>query len=447
VYPNGSLQNAALPAGAAYSDTTYPLAAASATTGVRALEVTDPRSGEDYFVEYRSGTGIDAPAFYASGGLEWMGLGIGVRVLQARAGSESVVLKPVAVPAGSTRQLYLRQSETLKTRSGGVTFSIAQVAGSAAQVRVQLAAAGVTLPKPPAIHVTRLSGLDRYATAVSVSKAGYPTTAPVVYVATGSDYPDALAAAPAAAKQGGPLLLTTSSTLPAAVADEIKRLKPRTIVVVGGPGVVSPAVVSRLKTLVPGTIRLAGANRFETAAKVVRYAFPHADTAYVATGMNYPDALSASAAAGSIGAPVVLVKGTLPSLDATTKRLLGDLHVTSTVIAGSHAVVSSGIESSLRSLSQVKRFGGADRFETSQLINRYAFPAITRVYLATGSQFPDALSGAALAAQKHAPLYVVRPQCIPSGSLTDIKAAGATDITLIGSEGALSAAVFAGTRC
>jgi putative cell wall-binding protein len=344
---------------------------------------------------------------------------------------------------------------------------VVQIAGTSARVRVQLAAVGAVPPEPnppepnpqepnpqepqepnpTATHVSRLSGHDRYDTAVSVSKAGYPATAPVVYVATGSDYPDALAAAPAAAVQGGPLLLTTPTTLPTAVADEIKRLKPRKIVVVGGPGVVSPAVVSQLTTLVPGTIRLAGANRFETAAQVVRYAFPHADTAYVATGLNYPDALSASAAAGSIGAPVVLVKGTLPSLDATTKRLLGDLHVTSTVIAGSHAVVSSGIESSLRSLSQVKRFGGADRFETSQLINRYAFPTITRVYLATGSQFPDALSGAALAAQKHAPLYVVRPQCIPSGSLTDIKAAGATDITLIGSEGALSAAVFAGTRC
>ena len=60
--------------------------------------------------------------------------------------------------------------------------------------------------------VTRLSGADRYATAVAVAGAiGNPGT---VLLATGTNFPDALSAGPAAAHLGGAVLLTNGSTLP-----------------------------------------------------------------------------------------------------------------------------------------------------------------------------------------------------------------------------------------
>ena len=458
-YPGGSLVGVALPAGASHLDKTFTLQAASATSGVRALEVTDPRSGGHYFAEYRSGTGIDAAALYAAGD-EQLGLGIGLRVLEQRSNRSSAVLQAVPAAGEQYRQLYLRQGGSLAGRSGGVTFTAVGIGTTSMTVRVQLAGTGASSPAKnyqpsstatvtaePATTttVTRISGLDRYATAVAVSRAGYPSGAPVVYVATGANYPDALAAAPAAAMQGGPLLLTAAKTLPSNVAQEILRLKPAKLVVVGGTGVVSSAVFSRLKSLVPGTVRIGGVDRFDTARKVIRSAFSHSTLAYIATGMNYPDALSASAAAGSVEGPVVLVRGS--TLDSPTRTLLRDLGVTKTIIAGGRAVVSSGIETALRSFTSVKRYAGTDRFDTSRLINNGAFPTAKRVFLATGYQFPDALSGAALAAATASPLFVVKPTCIPAATSDEINSLKPSQLTLVGGTGALSKAVAAGVRC
>lgn len=89
----------------------------------------------------------------------------------------------------------------------------------------------------------------------------------------------------------------------------------------------------------------------------------------------------------------------------------------------------------------VKRLAGADRFQTSQLINRAAFRSATRTFLATGMQFPDALAGAALVGAKGASLYVVSATCLPGGSLDDIDASGTDQVTLGGGPGALSIAV------
>ena len=102
--------------------------------------------------------------------------------------------------------------------------------------------------------VTRLAGADRYATAAAVSRSSQPVGVPVAYIATGAGFPDALGAGPAAARQGGPLLLTASGSLPKATTDELRRLKPGRIVVVGGTAVVAPAVVSALAAYTSGSV-------------------------------------------------------------------------------------------------------------------------------------------------------------------------------------------------
>jgi putative cell wall-binding protein len=96
---------------------------------------------------------------------------------------------------------------------------------------------------------TRLAGADRYATAVAVSAATYPTHVTTLYVATGAAFADGLAAGPVAGLAGGPLLLVGRDTLPSVVSAEIRRLDPSTVVVVGGSGSVSEAVRSQIEGL------------------------------------------------------------------------------------------------------------------------------------------------------------------------------------------------------
>lgn len=97
--------------------------------------------------------------------------------------------------------------------------------------------------------VLRLAGPDRYSTAVAISKSAFPTPGvPIVYVASGTGFADALAGAAAAGHRGGPVLLTASSSMSPAVIAELKRLDPQRVVVLGGPAVVSSNVVKQIKT-------------------------------------------------------------------------------------------------------------------------------------------------------------------------------------------------------
>ena len=106
------------------------------------------------------------------------------------------------------------------------------------------------------------------------SRASAASATPVVYVATGENFPDALGASAAAAVQGGPVLLVTKDSIPAETKAELNRLSPDLIYVSGGTAVVSDSVFNELKTYAPSVIRVAGANRYATAVEVSKSAFP-----------------------------------------------------------------------------------------------------------------------------------------------------------------------------
>ncbi|MBH0131374.1 cell wall-binding repeat-containing protein [Salinibacterium sp. NK8237] len=294
--------------------------------------------------------------------------------------------------------------------------------------------------------VSRLSGSDRYETAVAISQQFDPGVS-VLYIANGAGYADALSAAPAAAVQGGPLLLTAANELPKVVVAEIKRLNPSKIVVAGGSSVVSGSVLSALKKLAPSVKRLGGSDRYETSRLIIDYAFDSAPTAYLATGRNFPDALSASAAAGSIGAPVILVDGNKSSIDKSTSALIKSLGVTQTNIAGGTGVVSSGIESALKKTTTVKRLSGSNRYATSAAINKYAFSSSSEAYFTVGTGFADALAGAALAGRNGSPLYVVERTCVSSAVKNDITALGLSQHVLLGGSAVLTSGVGKLTVC
>jgi putative cell wall-binding protein len=96
----------------------------------------------------------------------------------------------------------------------------------------------MTSLKAFSVNTVRLYGVDRYETAVAISKDWFAPGVPVTYIATGVNYPDSLAAGAAGPRLGGPVLLTRTTALDAATKAELGRLKPQRIVVVGGPTIV-----------------------------------------------------------------------------------------------------------------------------------------------------------------------------------------------------------------
>ncbi|UKJ65515.1 cell wall-binding repeat-containing protein [Cellulosimicrobium cellulans] len=298
----------------------------------------------------------------------------------------------------------------------------------------------------------RLAGADRYETAVTISRAGHPDGAGVVYVASGVGFADALSAGPAAAHAGGPLLLTRPSALPPVVRAEIERLAPEQIIVVGGEGAVSADVYATLAGLAPGIRRDAGPNRYATSRVLNERAFggdgPFT-VSLVATGRDYPDALSAGATAGAWGVPVLLVDGLAPRIDAETKDLLERLGVGGVHIVGGTGAVTTGIEQDLGQVLEdgVVRHAGKDRYETSVYVNSAVFASADEALLATGGDFADALAGAALAGSRPVPLWVVPKTCVPRLTLDEGRYLGVTRYTLLGGRGALGDGVESLDQC
>lgn len=299
-----------------------------------------------------------------------------------------------------------------------------------------------------AASVTRLAGADRYETSVAVSQR-YGPGVTAAFVATGADYPDALTGAAAAAKLGAPLLLTRPSALPAIVRDELLRLNPAKIFVLGGPSVVSASVFSELSTIAP-VERISGADRYSTSEKVVDKVYGKTTKIFLATGRGFADALAAGSAAGSLGAPLLLVSGATTVLPTATMNALVRWGVTDIAIAGGHSAIDIRIEQQLRTVGyNVSRQSGASRYETAAAIRDEFFADATpqAVFVATGADFPDALSGAALAGRMHAPLLLTRPECVPWAPRAILSSTTAPERIVIGSEAVVSAAAAANTPC
>jgi putative cell wall-binding protein len=290
----------------------------------------------------------------------------------------------------------------------------------------------------------RVEGADRYEAAVAMSKASFPsgTTAPIVFVVTGSDYPDALSAGPAAVKQKGSLLLTPRDFLHPSTAAEIRRLNPQRIVVVGGEASVPPAVFTAISKLIPGatTTRIGGADRYEVSRSVATTFFTSAAGVFVATGTNYPDALASGAAAGRLSRPVLLVDGSTTAVDQPTRDALTSLGATSATIVGGPNSVSTGFETSLRSIVTTDRKSGGDRIMAAVNLNASIFSQSNEVYIATGFNFPDALAGSALAGKRSMPLYLVQGNCVPQSVLAEIVRLKATKVTVLGGPNSVSKA-------
>jgi len=163
----------------------------------------------------------------------------------------------------------------------------------------------------PSATVGRIEGRNRYATAEALVRAAFADTgAPVAFVATGRNYPDALAAGAAAGYRGAPVILLdgASGSLGESTRALLRDLGVGEVVIAGGAGAVTVGIERDLQMLLGSgnVVRHAGGSRYETAALVNVATFPPQDFAFIASGANFPDALAAVPLAGMLGVPVHL---------------------------------------------------------------------------------------------------------------------------------------------
>jgi putative cell wall-binding protein len=371
-------------------------------------------------------------------------------------------ISPASGEYTTTDSLNARSAPTtscaniVTTLPAGAIVTRTGVFGAWWQVRVDWAVYWVHsdyLKPTPAVSykVDRIEGADRYETAAAISRQTHAAGSATVFLASGQLFPDSVSGAPLAAHRDAALLLTANDHLPAATAARLAELKPSSVRVLGGPDAVSDAVLAQVRAVVPASAvdRIEGVDRYDTARKVVAEGWTTAPVAYVAAGEAFPDALSASSAAAAQDRPVLLVAGAAENVPQASMDLLRSRGVTSVVIAGGPQAVSSGIEAQLRAAGiAVTRKAGLDRYETSLALAQYAYPGpASRVFLASGAGFPDALSGSVLSGSLGAPLLLQTPWCMSGGAKDYAISRGAAQVTLLGGKDALGAAVFDGARC
>lgn len=193
--------------------------------------------------------------------------------------------------------------------------------------------------------VIRSAGADRYATAAYLAQSF--ATDEVVYIASGENFPDALAGAPLAGRTYSPVLLVKRNSIPESVRTQLVDLRPSRIVILGGTGAVSGDVAGVLKSYTRGTVtRISGADRFATSVAISKaFAGPIATRVFVASGRSYPDALAGAPAAAQDDTSVLLVER--DSIPPVVARELERLRPAEIVVLGGTGVVSEKVAKQL----------------------------------------------------------------------------------------------------
>lgn len=284
----------------------------------------------------------------------------------------------------------------------------------------------------------RLAGADRFQTANEVAAEGWKAGADNVVLVNGYTFADALAAVPLAFKLNAPILLTETNTIPASTREQIQELGPENITLIGGSGVISQTVQEELEKVygTDNVLRYGGADRYETAA-LIAAALGTTGKAVLANGEDghYPDALAISSYAAYQGIPILFTERT--ALPGPTAQALAAQQVSSTIVAGGSFVVPEEI---YNQLPGAVRYGGSDRYATAAAIAEGLKLNLSRLYVATGLNFADALTAGNLAAHTFSPIIMV-DKGIPEASANYLAGhkGSISGLIIVGGEGVISA--------
>jgi len=331
----------------------------------------------------------------------------------------------------------------------------------------------------------RIAGDTRYATSAAVSRLMRPETdhawwgtgysPPHIVVASGENFPDALAGVVLASYHESVLLLTKAGSLPAETKAEIERLGESNywnydefeVIILGGESAVSKKVADEIAALksVTRVRRVAGDNRHDTSAEIAidadDYVGGLGTTAFVVNGRNFPDALAAGpVAAYANGAVLTTEKDALPE---ETADVITQLGFTDLVLVGGPSVITSDVADAIEALPgspSVTRIAGADRYETSYEVASYGVDVWgmngvasnvdygawdgQAMVLVSGANFPDALSAGVMCWYMGSPMLLTNPGVLSEPVMEFLDDYGWTEEPsyVVGGEAALSSGVF-----
>lgn len=263
-----------------------------------------------------------------------------------------------------------------------------------------------------ATNKERIFGLNRYETSAAISEEGFTKGSEVVFIVSGENFPDALCTAPLAKKYNAPILLSGKNKLDPKVKERLQSLNAKKVFVIGGTGVISEDVVEEIQDLNIYPERIYGLNRYATSAKIAD-SMSTSNEIVVTTSSAFADALSIAPIAAMKSMPILLVnKDEIPK---ETKDFIKNHDISKVYLIGGPGVISDNVKGQL---PNAERLYGNTRYETNiNVINNFKEELdLSKLVIASGANFPDALSGSILAAVNKAPLMLLSEK---PGNLTD----------------------------
>ncbi len=290
---------------------------------------------------------------------------------------------------------------------------------------------GTTTPETPAQTTkatTRVAGADRINTAVEVSKKYYKS-AETVIIANYEKFADSLSASALSKALKAPILLVKKDQLDSVVAQEIKRLGAKNVVVIGGEQSVDKAKNSLSKYNVQ---TIAGSDRYETSAKIAQEIIKRTGTtqAVIASGETFADALTVAPLANKNNMPILLVQPN--NIPKATQEVLKQIN--KVIIVGGEKTISNQVANKLPNPT---RIAGANRYETAKKIYEYGFKDRTEVNIANGTNFADSLVIGSI----DCPILLAESNEVPESSKQAIKDSKFEKINVFGGENSIGESV------
>ena len=290
---------------------------------------------------------------------------------------------------------------------------------------------GTTKPETPAQTpkaTTRVAGADRINTAVEVSKKYYKS-AETVIIANYEKFADSLSASALSKALKAPILLVKKDQLDSVVAQEIKRLGAKNVVVIGGKQSVDEAKNSLSKYNLQ---TIAGSDRYETSAKIAQEIIKRTGTtqAVIASGETFADALTVAPLANKNNMPILLVQPN--NIPKATQEVLKQIK--NTIIVGGEKTISNQVANKLPNPT---RIAGANRYETAKKIYEYGFKDRTEVNIANGTNFADSLVIGSI----DCPILLAESNEVPESTKQAIKDSKFEKVNVFGGENSIGESV------
>ena len=290
---------------------------------------------------------------------------------------------------------------------------------------------GTTTPETPAQTpkaTTRVAGADRVNTAVEVSKKYYKS-AETVIIANSEKFADSLSASALSKALKAPILLVQKDQLDSVVAQEIKRLGAKNVVVIGGEQSVDKAKNSLSKYNVQ---TIAGSDRYETSAKIAQEIIKRTGTtqAVIASGETFADALTVAPLANKNNMPILLVQPN--NIPKATQEVLKQIK--NAIIVGGEKTISNQVANKLPNPT---RIAGANRYETAKKIYEYGFKDRSEVNIANGTNFADSLVIGSI----DCPILLAESNEIPEATKQAIKDSKFEKVNVFGGENSIGESV------